>query len=543
MATEPQHRKLTDFATHHDPETLDLPSVPNHDLQSMSTIEGIQLPHIKSLGLLDSAAHQQNASSRQGTTTPSVRWGSVGSPMDTAETIRSEEVAHNGAASVVSIDDPDVRTAAEALTGLRSPTNITTTRGSPTNQTTEPEPEPLLQLLTSSHPWLGSTINGSIQAYTVTKFYSPSVVRNIAESVERNIGSPVANTVSAVGRRTGVEGGIRRYLEHRRPSDLEQASGSEQNGSNKRRRLESSADLMDVEQGLGTPAYIRSRTGSQASYPESLPPYDEHRSPRYEEVASPGSTQARNERQPWTTQLVVTTSGLGVALNDAALNNLKYVLSILRGSMASVTDVVSALKLMIVDFENQNQTEQPDGGFSKEEVATKDSAREERRKRLAEQMQQNALKIWETLHTVIRKVSVYAGGALPANASQLVRTQLTSIQYRWHNASRTADSQNHSSDEVKNANRMVAFAKEGLDMMTQVSKVVEQTLVSAETWLDRMGRRKNNPSQFPEKTNPFNPSRPVGHDGYRNISQATQAEQAELREAAEGLMKTKEARS
>jgi hypothetical protein len=36
---------------------------------------------------------------------------------------------------------------------------------------------------------------------------------------------------------------------------------------------------------------------------------------------------------------------------------------------------------------------------------------------------------------------------------------------------------------------MVAFATEGLDMMSQVSHVVKATLDSAERWLERAGRR------------------------------------------------------
>lgn len=36
---------------------------------------------------------------------------------------------------------------------------------------------------------------------------------------------------------------------------------------------------------------------------------------------------------------------------------------------------------------------------------------------------------------------------------------------------------------------MVAFAREGLDMMGQVSEAVRVTLVGAEQWLERAGRR------------------------------------------------------
>src|SRR5215469_14756472 len=93
-------------------------------------------------------------------------------------------------------------------------------------QTTSPqspqdEPEPLLSLLTASHPWVGNTINGSLSAYETTKYYSPAFVRSSAEFVERAIGSPLSNTVGSISRRTGVEAGVRRYLGQRRSSDTE----------------------------------------------------------------------------------------------------------------------------------------------------------------------------------------------------------------------------------------------------------------------------------------------------------------------------------
>jgi hypothetical protein len=116
----------------------------------------------------------------------------------------------------------------------RSPTahSITLSARSPTA-----EPEPLLSLLTSNHPWLGGTINGSISAYNTTKGYTPRFVQYGAELIERNIGSPMVNTVSSVGRRTGMEQNIRRYLgeQGRRPSDLE--AGDDESSRKRQRRI------------------------------------------------------------------------------------------------------------------------------------------------------------------------------------------------------------------------------------------------------------------------------------------------------------------
>ena len=46
-------------------------------------------------------------------------------------------------------------------------------------------------------------------------------------------------------------------------------------------------------------------------------------------------------------------------------------------------------------------------------------------------------------------------------------------------------------EAVTGAQRVIVLAKEGLDMMAQVSAVVDGTIVSAEDWCERLGRRRN----------------------------------------------------
>jgi hypothetical protein len=102
----------------------------------------------------------------------------------------------------------------------------------------------------------------------------------------------MVNTVSSVGRRTGMEKNLRRYLgeQHRRPSDLEQGDAD---APRKRQRAASpSADAMEIDSRTAS----RTRGGSQSSYAESLPAYDDQRSPNYEENATmtDSSTTTRN---------------------------------------------------------------------------------------------------------------------------------------------------------------------------------------------------------------------------------------------------------
>lgn len=536
----------------HEPESFHLPSVPTHNPNREN--DAARLPPIKSLDLPDTFVRHTPRNSiefnpRLGQESP--QWNTlpglhsatfpkvpeslpreeVGSPMDTAS-VRSMDTTRREPS--VSMDDPDVRLAAEALSGLgnpgkqtrelcddfytgkdltfhftdfvRSPTARSLTLSARESNT---ESEPLLSLITSNHPWLGGTINGSISAYNTTKGYTPRFVQYGAGLIERNIGSPMVNTVSSVGRRTGMEQNLRRYLgEHRRPSDLE--AGEAESSRAKRQRVESPAgDAMDVD---GAPSAPRTRGGSQSSsqslYAESLPAYDDHRSPNYEEAvlanperepeADTQSQTTQDRRVAWSTQLIMTTSGLGVALSDTSLRSLKQCLRILRGATTHIDSVMRALKLVLEEYEAALQSRrQSDGQALSDEkklqnnmsqMGLVDQRKEEDVRRIADRIKTLSSDIWKTLQTVVNHVSRYTGGALPANASQVVRTQLLSVPQRWQLAGRSA-AQTNSEEEVKGANRMLAFAKEGLDMMGQITTVVDGTVQSAESWLGRFGQR------------------------------------------------------
>lgn len=115
--------------TQHDPSSLNLPSVPTHTL-----------PSLRSLDLPDAspgpATHSSRASIELSPKTTSTQWGplpplssatfprvpegDVGSPMDTASVVSGVEERRREM-SVLSVDDPDVRLAAEALSGLGNP--------------------------------------------------------------------------------------------------------------------------------------------------------------------------------------------------------------------------------------------------------------------------------------------------------------------------------------------------------------------------------------------------------------------------------------
>lgn len=413
----------------------------------------------------------------------------------------------DGRASSVSLDDPDVRMAAEALGDLRadfvsSPQNKhTPSPGSPHSQTNGPYPEPLISLLTTSHPLLATTIEGATSAYVHSKNYSPRF-KTSAEYVEGYV-IPLANTVGSVGRVTGVEGGVRWFLgggrRHKsQSSDLEAA----EHGSNKRRRVDGSGGFRETTpepgSGMQTPRASfdppHDRRLSIASTVDTLPAYDELRSPPYVEQLGP--SEARPNSAAWQSRLIMSTSGLSIAMSEESLRSLKYCLSWLRWANVRVGNVVNSLKSTMEKYE-KTEAEHADGDHPMSGTFVGGPAD---RNQLAAKIAELRMDLLRTLQDVINTVSKYAGGALPENARELVRRHLTSLPQRFRVASMMGDSHHgqggEESQEIQeketreSAQRVLVLAKEGLDMMSQVSGVLDGTIVSAEEWCDRLGRRK-----------------------------------------------------
>ena len=253
--------------------------------------------------------------------------------------------------------------------------------------------------------------------------------------------------------------------------------------------MSNSPDHMDIEQGLANP---RSRAASSGSQVESLPPYDSNRSPEYEEQqnASAGSQAERSpsaRQRNWPTQMMITTSGLGVALKDGSLQCLKYCLEILRRGAHHITYVMRNLQRVLAEYARTSAQQQQNG--VKTESGSQPTDQERARKNnFARAIRDLWNDIWATLRHVVNAVSNSAGSALPDNAGAFVRRQLMSIPQRWTAASRSPAGGEHT---VQAANKMLAFAQETLDMLAQVTMVIEGTIVSAEAWLESLGRRQN----------------------------------------------------
>ena len=361
------------------------------------------------------------------------------------------------------------------------------------------QPEPLLSLLTSQHPIIFTALNGPLQVYSSSKNYSPRF-RQSAEFVE--------NTVNTAGRLSGVETGVRWWLQRNETHE----NGAEDR-SNKRRRMEN-IDQAQVEKGLqDITLSIRPRAFSEVSAADSLPPYDgDQRSPKYEETPpteGSGSTRQVTHSGPpsartWQTRLILSTSGLGVAMSQDSRNRLTYCLRMLRDANNHIAELLQRLKDVLSQWDRSQ-----DGADSHARRDSPSSASSPNQAAIMQQVQGLKASVIKTLQDSINMVSQYAGGALPENARLLVKRHLTSLPQRFYlassaqaNASAKSDSEQQagssstapngtaSPEHITAAQRVVVLAREGLDMLGQVSGILDGTLESAEAWCNRLGMKQ-----------------------------------------------------
>ena len=390
--------------------------------------------------------------------------------------------------------------------------NILSPTADPTNPVPPPsqQPEPLLALLTSHHPLLSTAINGSISAYASSKSYSAKF-KSGAEFVER-LGSPVVNTVGTAGRLSGVESGVRWMLRKR--------ESNEQTQSNKRRRTDHRDNPeADIERGLREPSpqYHVQHQLSEMSIAEPLPPYDGQRSPEYEAKGSsdsPTHPPQAPQSQHWGTKFMMTTSALTAALNEESLRSLKYCLTWLLWANNNLGQTADKLKSVIEEWSTSRQDparkdsrmEGQDEKFLAE-VEGESGARDQAA--ISRHIQSLRDDVLQTLKKVANVVSTYAGGALPSNARELVGLHLKSLPQRFQLASAetnqsarntNGEKQGSPPETVRSAQKVLSLATAGLDMTKQVSEILNGTIVSAEEWCNRFGKKTSNQQEETRET-------------------------------------------
>ncbi|KAK0121624.1 hypothetical protein ONS95_009912 [Cadophora gregata] len=532
MEDHMQREQPPSYTQSHDPQSLNFPSVPTADPPPIHHERVLPpLPPQPAEPRFRAEEHQFIWPSSNPLTAYYQPGPSALSPktqssmgMDSPKTMDLDGTDSRGrrGGSVLSIDDPDVRLAAEALGDLRadfvgSPqqNGRSLPPSSPhSHQPRGAQPEPLLSLLTTSHPIIGTAIGGSLSAYSASKNYSPRF-KSSAEYVERRF-TPVVNTVGSVGRITGVEGGVRWFLGGRKPSHHQPDGEQDSQVSNKRRKVGTEDVDMDIDgQHESYPAtrqelQHRQRRPSQGSTVESLPAYDEYRSPSYQAnalIPTQSQDEPRSPGSSWQSRLVLSTSGLSVAMSEESLRSLKYCLGWLRWANEHIGKVILALKSALEEYDNGNRVNASGAIESSEHpgqlIVRSDAERSALNAKIAE-LKKDVLK---TLKEVVDIVSKYAGGALPENARVLVRRHLTSLPQRFRLASSRPteggrSGENGDMEVTEGANRVLVLAKEGLDMMAQVSGVLDGTIVSAEEWCERLRRSRREDG---ERENPLSP--------------------------------------
>ncbi|KAF3799235.1 Clock-controlled protein 8 [Colletotrichum gloeosporioides] len=425
----------------------------------------------------------------------------------------------------VLLEDPDVRMAAEALGDLKAgddhsinspqPYHTPLPVGSPAiSITSNPQAssqtsaeEPLLSLLTTSHPMIANTIKNTAGLYNNGKTFSPRF-KTSAEYVEGYM-TPITNVAGNISRKTGIETGVRWWLGANRrhqSTDLEAADG----GSHKRRKVDTGGDLArhladsqtnvmpDIDSPRDPYVFKHDRRLSRASTIDTLPAYDDYRSPAYTEDEK--AERPNSSNTAWQSRLIMSTSGLSIAMSEESLRSLKYCLSWLRWANGHLGGVINNLKTVLEQYEkagrSESQGENGDGDHTMTDSDT-EAAEHQKRAQLAGQISGLKGDILKTLKNCIETVSKYAGGALPENARLLVHRHLTTLPQRFRYASALEKQQGdktgaEAQEEAmrEGAHRVLVLAKEGLDMMFQVSGVLDGTIVSAEEWCERLGKKK-----------------------------------------------------
>jgi hypothetical protein len=227
-------------------------------------------------------------------------------------------------------------------------------------------------------------------------------------------------------------------------------------------------------------------------------------------------------------------------MSEESLRSLKYCLGWLRWANEHIGKVILALKQVLEQYDHGSPSStsgviegngtgwtypNEKGGVqgNGQLVVRSDAERSALNAKIAE-LKNDVLK---TLKEVVDIVSKYAGGALPENARVLVRKHLTSLPQRFRLASSATvngvNGERPDREVTEGANRVMVLAKEGLDMMAQVSGVLDGTIVSAEEWCERLGRKRREEVEHEqsqgqnhmqmevevEKPNPFGPLPPV----------------------------------
>ncbi|KAF3941134.1 hypothetical protein ABW19_dt0210082 [Dactylella cylindrospora] len=405
-------------------------------------------------------------------------------------TTRNTEEDEDTSSISVDIDDPDVRMAAEALGDLRA--DFVSSPKSPPNsppQKAEPRQESMMEMIQGQNTFLGTAMRAGRSVYRGGKRYSPRFKYG-AEMMER-AAAPMTSVVSYAARTTGVESVLRRNLEARRlsssgssqttstsPSQSQTSSSTSSHATKRRKTTFEDGTAMDVD------------SENQNSHSHATHDHDSEQPLTHKPATDVVSLN-------WQRRLMLSTAGVGVALSEESLKSLKYCLAWLRWANDHLDKVIMALRGVISEYDSSKSRNGAGGGPG---LGGPGSEEQDERSIVLQNKIENLRKdVIGTLKKVVDVVSTYAGGALPENARVVVKACITNLPRRWalaakdDNANSTGANGNSKAVVVRReeaGKKVLVLAREGLEMLHQVSAIVQLTLERAEEWCDRLGRKK-----------------------------------------------------
>ena len=189
-------------------------------------------------------------------------------------------------------------------------------------------------------------------------------------------------------------------------------------------------------------------------------------------------------------------------MSEESLASLKWALRCLGWANRHLTRLITSLRNAIEPTDSsqtQQQSPQSNSPSSQRKGPSSNSEGDSPSARDRESHLQalTAEVIW-IIKKVNNTVSEYTGAALPENARILVGRYLKSLRQSFQRsfAAPTNDPSDQAQGTVSGSEtsgrKAMLLAREALDKLAQVSGIVEGTIVSAEEWCDRLGRRRSN---------------------------------------------------
>lgn len=277
-----------------------------------------------------------------------------------------------------------------------------------------------------------------------------------------------------VGRRTGIESGVRWILGKRTKS----SSDTRESGQNKRHMASRPINGTGGEARFSESSTTEGSRRTSISTIETLPAYDDQRSPPYSDAVEQNGQLGNGRVQ-------VTTSSLKETMKEESLRSLKYVLETVRDVTNTLQQGTNELSSVLDQYDRT--TTRRDG---EDHVMTNGSAPEEDRTKLVERMTELRQNLYSNIKDVSSVVSNYTGAALPENAGNLVRHHLLSLPMVWSQASKKTSSEQPNSQDPnalarKAAKVALSFSKEGLHIFSQIMEIIRTATDHAEDWRNK----------------------------------------------------------